>query len=504
MASVDEIDIAFASGGVPGGSLHLLGLSGREAISALFEIELYLGRDEGPLSDDEIAALLHAPCAVALGPEPGDLIHGLLRRVRQIDVAGSPSARYVATMVPSAWLFTLARTNRVFQGLSAPAMIKAVLSKYGLAPSDDFDVLTTGSFVAREYAVQYEESDWDFLQRWMESEGLFYWFEHGGERDKLVIADSNGYATPVGAPALVAYRRHNDLPSGAPSIWAWSREDKRLPARVAVFDYNYRTPHIRLVAKAAVDAARGFGSVMHYNEHFKTLEDGAAVARRRAERLQCEARVFSGVTACPRLRAGHSFELTDHPDASVDGSYLVTSASFCAGLPVPAFAEDGAFPPLRAPETGEARSYTARFNAISMAVPFRPALATPKPRIVGVMHAHIDADGTGEAAQIDEAGRYKVRLPFDSGSATGVLASRWIRMAQPASGTGHGAHQPLRKGAEVLLAHIDGDPDRPVIVGAVPNAHTNSPVTGANASQSIINTHSGIRIEMDDRQAPQS
>jgi type VI secretion system secreted protein VgrG len=504
MATFDDLGLAFVSGGVPGDSLRLLGIQGRESLSTLFEFELYLSRDDLPLTDDDLAALLHAPCAVALGPGAGDIVHGILRRVRVID-AGPEAHRYVATLVPTASLLTLARTNRVFQDMTVPAMVQAILTQYGLTLGEDFDILTTAAFQPREYAVQYEETDWDFIQRWLESEGLFYWFEHSGVRSKLLISDSNSYATPIADSTAIPYRRRADLASGISSIWSFTREARRLPARVGVFDYNHRTPHIRLVARAPVDAARGFGSVMFYNEHFKTLVEGEAVARIRAERLQCEGRLISGLTDCQRLRAGHFFELTDHYDPAQEGSYLVTSVELRAGHPIPA--ESGLPDPNPNPNTKSSdedfHAFTARFEAIPIGVQYRPARLTPWPSIHGVMHAHIDEDGSGEHAQLDDAGRYKVRLPFDAGTATGTAASRWIRMAQAASGVGYGAHQPLHKGAEVLLAHIDGDPDRPIIVGAVPNAHTVSPVTSANATQSVINTHSGIRIEMEDRQPAQ-
>src|SRR5262249_17480682 len=94
--------------------------------------------------------------------------------------------------------------------------------------------------------------------------------------------------------------------------------------------------------------------------------------------------------------------------------------------------------------------------------------------------------------------RYKVKLPFDTASAAGIAASRWMRMAQPYAGTAEGTHHPLRRGTEVLVAFVDGDPDRPIIVGAVPNAHTVSPTTRANATQSVTRTPSGIRIELED------
>ena len=117
------------------------------------------------------------------------------------------------------------------------------------------------------------------------------------------------------------------------------------------------------------------------------------------------------------------------------------------------------------------------------------------------MHANIDADSNGDYAAIDSEGRYKVRMPYDVNLNKGDKASRWIRMAQPYAGAGYGTHHPLHKGTEVLVAHIDGDPDRPIIVGAVPNPHTSSPSTGQNATQSVTQTASGIRVEMEDLQS---
>src|SRR5262249_10072727 len=108
----------------------------------------------------------------------------------------------------------------------------------------------------------------------------------------------------------------------------------------------------------------------------------------------------------------------------------------------------------------------------------------------------------GQYAEIDETGRYKVTLPFDSGNNKGAAVSRWIRMAQPYAGPGYGSHHPLHRGTEVLVAFLDGDPDRPVIVASVPNAHTVGPVTNSNATQSVTRTASGIHIELEDLATP--
>jgi type VI secretion system secreted protein VgrG len=497
---LEDTHIAFLSGALPDdGTLRLFGVEGRETLSRLYEFELYLTRQGEAFSPAELDALLDAPCAVALGPNPGDVMHGLLQRIRLLDTSGTLPPRYVATMVPTAWLLTLARSNRVFQEMTVPDMVQLILTQYGLAPGEDFDILVSGTHPTREYAVQYEETDWDFIQRWLEDEGFFYWFDHGGPRNKLVIADANSYATPITSPSAVSYRSRNDLAAGGlATVWEWGLAQQRVAARVAVFDYNYRTPHLRLIAKAPADPA-GFGSVMHYNEHFKNTAEGAEVARVRAERILCARKVFSGWTDCARFRVGHVFQLQDHYDGTNDGQYLITAMEHQVGHGIPDPGRDIGAEGQNA-EATPINHYKARFEAIPLAIPYRPERLTPWPSIHGVVHGHVEEDSPGEYAQIDELGRYKIRLPFDSGNAVGTLASRWIRMAQPYSGAAYGSHHPLHKGTEVLITHIDGDPDRPIIVASIPHAHTVSPVQSPNATQSVVHTPSGIRIEMEDLQ----
>jgi type VI secretion system secreted protein VgrG len=488
---LESVEIGFVSGGLPKGTLRLLGVRGREWISRLFSFDLLLERKEGPLSDDELDALVRAPCAVAMGPTPGDVVRGIVRYVRVLDAARDNPSRYRIEMVPTAYVLTLGQSNRIFQATTVPQMVTTILQQYGLSAGKDFEILVSGSPPEREYIVQYQESDWDFIQRWLEHEGFFYWFEHGGAADKLIIADANADTTPIAGPSAISYRERNNLSTGRiATVWDWELEQQRIPARVTVIDYNYRRPDVRLVAKATVDEARGFGTVMSSGEHVKSVEEGNTVAAVRAQRFLCERRTYTARTDCARFRAGHSFELENHHDAANDGKYLITSIEHTVGH---RFVDD--------PEPSElAHRYLARFSAMPFDVAFRPARVTPWPSIHGVLHAHVESDTSGEFAQIDDQGRYKVRLPFDSGDAKGTQASRWIRMAQPYAGAGYGSHFPLHKGTEVLLAHVDGDPDRPIIVGAVPNVHTMSPSTSANATQSVISTASGIRIEMEDFQ----
>src|SRR5262249_48145833 len=136
------------------------------------------------------------------------------------------------------------------------------------------------------------------------------------------------------------------------------------------------------------------------------------------------------------------------------------------------------------------------------AIPFRPPRITPKPTIAGVLSGVIEPHPDGEIghyAEIDEHGRYTVRFFFDT-SPLGARSrsSLPVRMAQPHAGPGYGMHFPLKPGIEVLVAFTEGDPDRPFIVGSVPNPITPSPVTRPNAIVNRIETATGVFIEMKD------
>jgi len=489
----NEQILAFVSGALPDVDFVLRGVEGREELSSGFTYDLLLHRREGPLSEDQLDALMKGPVAIALGSGDDDVVHGILESVELLDGTAAMGGRYVARVVPTTDALRLAQSCRIYQNLDTAELIAAVLESYGLQKGKDFDLRIHAALPKREYIVQYQESDWDFLQRWMEHEGFFYWYEHGSASETLVIADENEDATAIAAPTALSYRARNNMSTGgAATIWDWQLTQRRIAARVAVLDYNPLTPHVALVGKAEADVTHGFGSVFHYGEHFTTPEDGKRVAKLRAEQLRSERRRYRALTDCARFRVGHSFELENHFDAQNDGKYLITRLEITVGAAISR--------QRTADEEREVSAYRARFTAVEFDVPFRPPRQTAWPRIDGVIHAHVAGDTSGELSEIDDAGRYKVRLPFDGGGPKGAGSSRWVRMAQPYAGGGYGTHFPLHKGTEVLLAHIDGDPDRPVIVGSVPNAQTLSPATRSNASQSVIQTAAGVRIEMEDNQ----
>ena len=176
------------------------------------------------------------------------------------------------------------------------------------------------------------------------------------------------------------------------------------------------------------------------------------------------------------MASGGHTKLDGHPKA--DAELLVVSIEHEADQPV--FGRGGT-----------ERRYRGTFTAISAETPFRPARVTPKPKIHGAITAVIEAVQGPQYAELDDDGRYHVRFKCDVSGADKGKASKLVRMAQPHAGAGYGHHFPLRDGVEVLLACIDGDPDRPIITAAVPNPQTPSTVSGKNGVHNVLSAPAG-------------
>lgn len=262
-----------------------------------------------------------------------------------------------------------------------------------------------------------------------------------------------------------------------------------LPGKVTLRDYNYRLPHVSLLAEAPVDPA-GHGIDVRYGDHFRTPEEGGWLAKLRAEQLLCERETYEGAGDCLAFSAGHLFTLDHHYRNEFNREYLLVRVRHAGGQTVPGLDLGG--------PAGGTLGYRNEFEAIDGSLTYRPPLRTPKPVMPGIINAHVDAEGPGTRAEIDEDGRYKVVLPFDLSRNAGGKASRFMRKAEPYGGARGGMHFPLLKDTEVLLACVDGDPDRPVILGAVPNPRTRSVSNNVTRDRNRIVTTSGILMEFAD------
>jgi type VI secretion system VgrG family protein len=437
---------------------------------------------DGGLADEVLDDLLKHPGRVYFGPaQDRAFLHGILA---SITVRNTPQPRpvlYRLELVPKLWLLGQTQRSRVFQELDLPGVLRLVLTELGFVEDEDFAIQLTGGYPVSEYTVQYQESDLAFLSRLLEHFGATFFFAQDEGRERVVFSDTNANFVQVPGYERVPY-----TPGVAPDLVGVTELERTVtprPAGVLLRDYNWRTPSIALQAEAPADARTGRGFFNEYGQHFKDPGAGASLAALRAEELLATRDVYRGASGIPALSPGHQLELTGHPLPDHDRAYAVTRVEMEV---------------VGAVEAGGSNSFEKRFVAIPLETVFRPPRRTPKPKIEGIMHGFIDGAVPGTAAPIDEYGRYKVLFPFDLAGQGGGRASRWVRLAQASSGAGYGIHFPLHIGVEVAVAHLDGDPDRPVIMNSPPNAETVTPVNATNPTQSEIVTKTGIRITWDD------
>lgn len=492
----------FHSHALPDDTLLVTKLEGHEEISQLYRFHLDLVSGK---ADIDLAAVLKEKAWIGLKQPLRLGGGGTTARLRMLQINGMivsfdqverqrDEVRYRAVLYPRLWKLSQEYQSRIFLDRTIPQILEDVLKRAEFT-RDDYELRLSGRYASREFVVQYEESDLDFLQRWMEHEGIFYFFEQTMQGEKVVFADSE--AAVQSGDLKLSYRPPGSTDTGvvATQTDEWFREEvvtafacsiHSVPKQVILKDYNYRRPADDLRCSADV-SPDGVGTHFEYNNHYKTKEEGNALAKVRAEERKCRISTYSGESNCRAFRAGKVFDLEGHYRPDFNTKYLLTRVHHSGTQDLTAAG-------------GSARSATYKndFGALSAAATFRPERRTPWPAIKGVMNATVDGSGTGEYAEVDAEGRYKVIMPFDLSGRVEGKASRFIRMQQPYSGNGHGMHFPLHKGAEVLLTFVDGDPDRPIISGAVPNAANPSILTADNHTAGGIRTGGGNAIEMED------
>jgi len=496
MAFTERKEFRFVSQAVADDTFEVVSFRGTEGISKLYEFDITLSSED---SEIDLKSVLQNPATFTIMRAGQDdlPIHGVLAQFEQLHEANQ-RIFYRAVLVPRLWQASLYRENQLFLDKTVPDVIEEILSQTGLT-TDDYELRLTGQYAQWEYICQYGETDFDFISRWMEREGIYYYFEQTEEIEKLIITDNSTAHGDVSGMTTIPYSPPSvSVPEEEEVVRELICRQKTLPRRVILRDYNYRRPSLELRGEAEVDS-QGRGDVYIYGEHFKTPEEGNALASIRAEEIRCREVVFCGESTAAHLRPGFIFELTGHYRRTYNQRGLITELEHEGSQP--AVLLDG-LEEEPAEEEGQL-SYVSRFEYIPADVQYRPERKTPKPRFNGTMNARVDATGDGQYAEVDEEGRYKIRLCFDQSDREDARASRWVRMAQPYAGADYGMHFPLHRNTEVLLTFVDGDPDRPIIAGSVPNPETASPVSSDNQTQCMLRTGGGNQIHTEDQDGRQ-
>lgn len=454
-------------------------LEGHEEISQMFRFDVeivYL--DPAGLDLEEVSG---AEVALSFSRDGEEVrrVHGMICAVDDRLETEAAYRSYRLSIVPRVWRLSLIETLDVFINKTVPALVQEKIELVGLVAA--FENHLSGSYPIREFIVQYKESDFAFVSRLLEHLGISFVFRQvGGEERIALIDDAASFPT---LDVDVPYQGRGERTG----IYRIEQRRELIPNVHVVRDYNYRSPSLELSGMRESPLGYG-GGIVEYGNHAKTPEEAESFARVRTEASESRERVYHGESGVVALTAGARFHLSGH--AHIEDELLLVAVTH--HMTQPGMMTGG---------EAEAATYRNTFRAIPAARTFRPPRVTPRPRIYGFTTGIIEKPdgGAGRQPGIDAHGRYTVRFLFDTALPGERQASHPVRMAQLSSGAHYGTHFPLRPDTEVILAFLDGDPDRPIIAGSVPNPETWSPVTSSDPLKSRIRSATGIVIEFSEK-----
>ncbi|PKL96533.1 MAG: type VI secretion system tip protein VgrG [Gammaproteobacteria bacterium HGW-Gammaproteobacteria-8] len=459
--------------------LMLVDMFGSEKVSGLFEYELTV------VSEDEnidLYSILGEHARVELDL-PGGGKRYFAGHVCSFTFSSFRDnfAEYRILLRPWMWMLTRASNNRIFQGDTVPDIIKAVCQDHGFT---DIDKRLTRSYAARNYCVQYRESDFDFISRLMEEEGIYYFFEHEEGKHTLILADDISAHETFGKYDIVPWYppdAHDHRERESLADWSMSRGIRSGSVTLRDFDFTKPGADLNVMSRMAKPHAHAKYERYEYPGGYTAVRSGEDLSRLRLEEHQTDHEVLSGHGNARGLIPGFLFTLELFPREDQNREYLI--------LEVTHRLHQGGFDSGGVDE-GSGLEYDCSINAMPSNEPYRPPRITPAPLMHGPQTAIVVGE-SGEDIWTNEYGQVKVQFHWNRNRQRNQNSSCWVRVAQIWAGKQWGAQFLPRIGQEVVVDFLEGDPDRPIIIGSVYNGDNKPPYDlPANATQSGIKSRS--------------
>ncbi|MFQ5591629.1 MAG: type VI secretion system Vgr family protein [Phycisphaerae bacterium] len=327
MALVHDLSRAQLAFQVAGGDVDrfdVIRYRGTEGLCQLYRFEIELASAEREVAFDEIVG---KPASLSIDADNGQrYFHGIVSRFEMTDET-TDQCYYRAELVPTVWLLTHRYNSRIFQGKTVPEIITDVLNKGGI-PSDRYNLAgVTGEYKPQEYRVQYRETDYNFICRLMEEQGMFWYFTQSREGHVLMIADStSGYAPIDGEQASLPYASPTGMNVEQEHVYRFRLGQSVRPGKVALTDYNFENPALDLSSSGGANRDQNLEFYDYPGEYIEQSR-GQNVAALRAEEFEAGRIHAIGKSNSPRLSPGKTFELTDHPSAPLNLQYLITAVT---------------------------------------------------------------------------------------------------------------------------------------------------------------------------------
>ncbi|WP_257744714.1 type VI secretion system Vgr family protein [Burkholderia glumae] len=476
----------------------VLEFSGRDAVSELYHYDIEF---TSPAAGIPMEQVVGRPARFTIAPidpnmgylrkmfgenaeqfskmPPAHTIHGIITEFDEFATTADQT-HYRVRLEPVLADLHRGVTSRLFQKQSVEEIVTDTLRHYGYRAGVDFVFQLRYQYKRHEYVTQYHETTFAFIQRLCAQEGI--WFRWEQKKDHAVIVFGDDLDAYARKQRTVPYLRDAGLESsGADTIKTLEKRTRRVPEAVRLHDYNHREAGVSLlVEENAARADKSTNGVDYrWGEHYETPEEGRQIARRRHEAYLANQITFKGTGNPFWLEAGEVMRVE----------------------PVQADAKHGIFITAVESSGGRSQSYWVSFEGIPSDRAYRTPIASIKrPAIDGILPARITSPGNYKYAYLTEQGWYVIKLPFDLDEWSPGGTSRPVRFAKPYSGDSYGHHFPLIDGAEVAIVFTDGNPDRPVIIGAMHDSLHPDLVNNLNHTRNIVRTAAQNELRMEDKE----
>jgi type VI secretion system secreted protein VgrG len=476
MARFNRTTFALSAGTLAEGDLEVIGVSGTEEISRPYEFHVdFYPRSFEPLSCQDLLSK-DALLTFKRPDEAERYVHGIVAQIELLEVAAK-RARYRLRIAPKLERLRHHRRCRIFPSMSVPDIVKKVL---GDGKVDLRDALS-GSYPKRTYTTQYRETDLAFVSRLLESEGIFFFFEHSQSQHVMVLADQASACKPIPGDATVPFHPAGTDATAEEHLWELAQEGRLRTGKVTVRDYDFVRPSLDVTGDTTASGDTFGLEVYDYPTDYFTPGDAKRVSQARADERQVAGDTAHGKGTCQRFVPGCTFESFGHPQAELDKSYLLLRVEHSGR-------QQAVLGDVEAIED----SYVNRFVGRDASLPYRPRRSTARPVVPGPQTATV-VGASGEEIHPEQHCRVKVQFHWDREGKNDDHSSCWVRVGQAWAGQGFGANFIPRIGQEVLVRFLEGNPDRPMIGGAVYNGQNPTPIDlPSEKTKSTLRTASSL------------
>ncbi len=495
--------------GLFGDKAIITSLSGREEISQPYEFSLTIASPKNKLKPEEI---IGQPLAVKIdrGDEEPRFVHGYISHMwagdysQTKDDKSAPSRMYRVRLVPWLWFMTRAARCFVYLPEKLEKSIQDVIDELFKRVKSYGHVQTWNEAGAAsilkarkvEHCVQYRETDFNFLTRTLEQYGVYYYFKHEEGRHTLVLSDQPSY--PEAVESKVEYHPSTGGAMAIDAISSWEHAYEFVSGKYEQTEYDFKQPSSNLKVNAAKHSSIPLSNnsgyeLFDYPGEYIQRDDGEKEVIRRMEEEESRFNAVQGSSFCKTFSPGHTFKLTKHHSCKDEEgkNYLITAVTHSAGQPGP-FSGQGA----------EAH-YSNQFTCIPKETQYRPPRKTPRPYLPSVQSAVV-VGPAGEEIYTDEFGRVKVQFHWDREGKRDENTSCWMRVSQHWAGQGWGSMHIPHVGHEVIVAFLEGDLDRPLVIGRAFNQEQNVPMPlPAEKTRSVLRDYGGNETVMEGAQGKQ-